>query len=85
MTDGNTSSLEWLQIIRGEYLEMPGLHLTPSQATRLWGLDEPACAFMLDVLVQENFLRVTTDGRYMLTSANVAPRRRRISGRAAGN
>lgn len=29
----------WLQLIRAEYLEIPGLCLTMEQAQRLWGLD----------------------------------------------
>jgi hypothetical protein len=28
-----------LRRVKGEYLEMPGLRLTPAQAQRLWGLD----------------------------------------------
>jgi len=81
-----SSSTEWLQIIKSEYLEMPDLRLTASQAGRLWGLDERTCASMLNALVKETFLRLTDDGRYILTSANGAQRaRRRFSGRAAEN
>lgn len=34
--------------IRGEFLEMPGLHLTASQAQRLWNLPSDACQLALD-------------------------------------
>ena len=29
--------------VREEFREMPGLRLTPAQATRLWGLEQPTC------------------------------------------
>ena len=32
-----------LQRIQGEYVEMPGLRLTPAQAQRLWGLERDVC------------------------------------------
>ena len=37
--------------VRSEFIEMPGLRLTPRQAARLWGLDAPACENVIDVLV----------------------------------
>ena len=30
--------------VRGEFMEMPGLRLTPAQAMRLWGLERETCA-----------------------------------------
>ena len=30
---------DWLQLIRAEYHEIPGLHLTKPQVQRLWNLD----------------------------------------------
>jgi hypothetical protein len=50
--------------IRGEYLEMPGLRLTPAQARRLWGLDQRECQQLLDALVLARFLKRTADGAY---------------------
>lgn len=41
---------------------MPGLRLTPAQATRLWGLDEDTCAAVIDRLVAAAFLRWTAGG-----------------------
>jgi len=29
--------------VREEFREMPGLRLTPAQATRLWGLEQDVC------------------------------------------
>jgi len=54
----------WLTRIRGEFLEMPGLHLTPGQARRLWGLDALACDEALSALVRTGFLRIGPDGSY---------------------
>ena len=43
--------------IRAEFLEMPGLRLTLTQASRLWGLDEGASRRVIDVLFGSSFLR----------------------------
>jgi len=48
--------------IRSEFLEMPGLRLTVTQASRLWGLDEGACRQVIDVLIGSSFLRWTPVG-----------------------
>jgi hypothetical protein len=38
--------------VYGEFMEMPGLRLTASQAQRLWGLDEHTCRQVLDLFVE---------------------------------
>jgi hypothetical protein len=48
--------------IIGEYLEMPGLSVTIPQACRLWDLDPPRCAHLLDTLLASGFLRKSGDG-----------------------
>jgi len=48
--------------IRAEFLEMPGLRLTITQASRLWGLDERSCKRIIDVLIGASFLRWTPAG-----------------------
>lgn len=53
-----------LQRIYGEFLEMPGLKLTPGQAQRLWGLDAPTCLRLLDFLVDAKFLSRSPLGAY---------------------
>lgn len=60
-----TPSEPMLRRVCSEYLEMPGLRLTPRQAQRLWGLDETACAEVLEFLVSVNFLRRTDAGTYI--------------------
>jgi hypothetical protein len=74
------SVADWLQIIRGEYSEIPGLHLTKKQVQRLWGLDPLTCDALLASLVDVKFLRQTPNGsyaRFEVTSPSVAPSSRR--------
>jgi hypothetical protein len=48
--------------VREEFREMPGLRLTPAQATRLWGLEDKTCAAVIDRLVASAYLRWTDNG-----------------------
>ena len=48
--------------IQEEFREMPGLRLTPEQATRLWGLERDTCAAVIDRLVASAYLRWTDTG-----------------------
>ena len=50
--------------IKAEFLEMPGLQLTPWQAQRLWGLDAKACDEALNALVEGAFLHRPSSGAY---------------------
>lgn len=50
---------------RGEYLEMPGLRLTPAQAQRLWGVDAPAARSVIEALLDAKFLRQAPDGAFV--------------------
>jgi hypothetical protein len=43
--------------IRAEFLEMPGLRLTHSQAERLWGLDTETCSHVVALLIDRAVLR----------------------------
>jgi hypothetical protein len=56
---------DWIQMIRAEYLEIPGLSLTKRQAQRLWGLDAPTCDAVLDEMVKTHFLRRTDNALYV--------------------
>jgi hypothetical protein len=51
--------------VREEFHEMPGLRLTPAQATRLWGLEREICSKVIDALVAAAFLRWTPAGTVM--------------------
>ena len=54
-----------LRRVQGEFIEMPGLRLTPAQAQRLWGLDRVACDTLLGALVDAKFLFRTRDGAFV--------------------
>ena len=41
---------------KAEFLEMPGLRLTPAQAQRLWAVDRRLCDAVLAALVDARFL-----------------------------
>jgi hypothetical protein len=49
--------------VRGEFNEMPGLHLTEAQAARLWGVEPAACRRVVEALLDDQFLRRTPAGR----------------------
>ncbi len=54
-----------LQLVRGEYLDMPGLRLTRSQAARLFGLSPAVALRVLDTLSDAGFLiRLPLGGYY---------------------
>jgi hypothetical protein len=55
---------DWVELVRAEYLEMPGLALSKPQARRLWGLDRDTCDAVLDRMVGTKFLKKTPQGLY---------------------
>lgn len=61
----DTHIMDWLQLIRAEYLEIPGLSLTKSEAQRLWGLDEVTTDALLSALEDVKFLRRTHRDAYV--------------------
>ena len=60
-----TVANELLNRAKQEYLEMPGLVLTPRQASRLWNVDAVVCQAPLSALVHEAFLFETHGGAYL--------------------
>jgi len=64
MPTDNTPLTGWLRLVRAEYLEDPGLHLTKAQIQRLWGLDAKTCDALIHTLVESRFLRRTATQRY---------------------
>jgi len=54
-----------LNRIRSEFEEMPSLRVTLRQAKRLFGLPEPASAWVLRTLTNEGFLVRTPRGEYI--------------------
>jgi hypothetical protein len=65
----DTTIADWLQIVRAEYLEIPGLRLTKDQVQRLWGLDPLTCEALLAALVDVRFLRRTHRDAYVRADA----------------
>jgi hypothetical protein len=53
-----------VRLIRGEFLEIPDLHLTREQVETLWGLDTLTSEALLEALVDAGFLRRTHAGSY---------------------
>jgi len=60
---------DWIQIVRGEYLEIPGLRLTRSQVQRFWGLDAALCDQILDSLLGARFLQQTRGDGFVRAQA----------------
>ena len=71
--------------VRSEYLEMPGMRLTPQQLQRLCGIGPSLCSAVLESMVESHFLSVRPDGTYVRASdglpqprmAKAAPRHHR--------
>ena len=57
--------VEWIERVRAEYLEMPGLSLTRWQMRRLWLLDATVCDAVVDALVAADFLRRCPNDTYV--------------------
>ena len=66
-----SAASDLLQLVRAEYLEVPGLDLTRAQVQRLWGLDETTCDQLLAALMESRFLKRTRDNRYLRADGSV--------------
>jgi hypothetical protein len=71
----DTTETLTLRRIRAEFREMPGLKLTPAQATRLWQLDPRRSEEFLNTLVLDGLLRRGDDGAYLVSTDTVRSRR----------
>jgi hypothetical protein len=56
---------EWVELVRAEFVESPGLSVTCQQAQVLWGLDAVTADGILRALVDVNFLRCTSRNSYV--------------------
>jgi hypothetical protein len=75
MRDAAPSEQEWTQIVRGEFLEIPGLRLTRDQIQQLWNLSSEPCARVLETLLRQRFLHLTPDGHYVHEGRDAGQRR----------
>lgn len=48
-----------LRRVRNDFLEMPGLQLTPAQGARLWAFELDLCRDVFEALVATRFLTPT--------------------------
>ena len=55
-----------LERLRAEYREMPDMSLKLEQVQRLCGIEQPLCKRALEALVEAKFLRLGSDGTYVL-------------------
>ena len=55
-----------LDRLRAEFREMPDMRLTLEQVQRLCGIEPPLCERALQTLVEAKFLRLGSDGAYVL-------------------
>jgi signal transduction histidine kinase len=69
---GENTIADWLQLIRAEYAEFPGLHLTKAEVQALWGLDAWVSDILLKALVDAGFLRCTRDDAYVRAEAGAS-------------
>ncbi len=70
MSPADTHVTDWLQLIRAEYLEIPGLSLTKPQVQQMWGLAPDAAEALLAALVDARFLRCTNQKAYVRADAD---------------
>jgi hypothetical protein len=69
MPSDQKAAIDWAQLVRAEYLEMPGLQLTKPQVRRLWGLEEETCDAVLAQLLATHVLKRTARDVYILDAA----------------
>ena len=62
---GCTQVDDAIELIRMEYLEMPGMALTGDQARRLWSLPADLCQRALEDLLESRFLTLNRNGAYV--------------------
>lgn len=70
MVSSGTRIRDILEIIQGEYRELPGLRLTRLQAQRLWRLDRTVCDGLFQALVDADFLSRAPDGTFVRRHAD---------------
>ena len=65
MSSGIVNLSELILLVQSEYLEAPGLRLTPSQAARYFGLDAETCNAVLATLADAGVIGRAADGAYV--------------------
>jgi hypothetical protein len=71
MTQGHcVTDRNCINLIRDEYVQMPGLSLTEAQVERLWNLTSDIAETLLQELQRAHFLRLTQKGTYVRADLN---------------
>ena len=65
MHAADATIVDWAQLVRAEYAEMPGLKLTERQIQRLWCLDAALCDAVIASLLAGRFLKQTCGDTYV--------------------
>ena len=65
MQQSTGNVFEWVRLVRSEYAEMPGLHLSKRQAQRMWNLDAHSADEIFNALEASHFLRRLADDVYI--------------------
>jgi hypothetical protein len=60
----DTTLADAVRRVRAEFVEMPGMQLTPAQAARLWHFEPEFCDAVLSALVDTKFLVKTRKDRF---------------------
>jgi hypothetical protein len=61
---GNAMLAEAMHRVRAEFVEMPGLRVTPAQGARLWHFERDFCEEVLAALVEARFLVRTRNSSF---------------------
>ncbi len=56
---------EWVRLVKCEFAEMPGLHLSKRQAQRLWNLDAQSADAIFGALEASHFLKRMPNDTYI--------------------
>jgi hypothetical protein len=65
MRIADATTADWAQLVRAEYVEMPGLKLTERQIQRLWNLDAALCDAVIASLIAGRFLKQASGDAYV--------------------
>jgi hypothetical protein len=74
---------EIVERVRSEYIEMPGMRLTPRQLQRLCGIGPALCDAVLESMVDSRFLTAKPDGTYARATEGLPQRMAKAAPRPA--
>ena len=72
-TVANSDLCELVRVIQSEYFALPGLHLSKTQAQRLWNLDDRTINTVFTALEASHFLKRLPNGAYVRADCEPEP------------